>query len=83
MEGYSPPIHLCLDKKFEAQAGDKIEMYGPRPVMERDGHIVAVLTQRNRKEITLVWEKPEMICHIKDTCAGGQDGDVSHLQQRR
>ena len=42
MDAYGPPTHLCFDKRFKPQAGDKVEIYGIGPVVTRNGNIVAV-----------------------------------------
>lgn len=56
-ESYGPPVRLCLDTRFERELGDKVEVYGNEPVIERNGHIVAVMGRSG-------FEKPAMICEI-------------------
>lgn len=54
---YSPNIRFCLDTRYEKQLGDMVYIYGNKPVMERDGHIVAVLGEHG-------FERPLMVCEI-------------------
>lgn len=59
MEGYSEPTRFCLVKTFVREVGDRTELYGNGiPVVERGGHIVAILGKNG-------FERPAMICEIK------------------
>ena len=45
--------------EVKRQPGDRVELYGPGiPVLERDGHIVAILGEHG-------WESPQMMCPLK------------------
>jgi hypothetical protein len=63
-ESYGPPVRLCHDPRFEKQLGDRVELYGPGiPVVERDGHIVAIMTEDG-------YRKPDMVCRFADYNGG-------------